>query len=93
MIPAILIQYDESRMDERLTIGSKLGYGVAGFGDSALYGVFVSFYLYFLTDVAHLVPVVAGTLIMIGIAWDAITDPMVGIVSDNSVCRFGRRRP
>ena len=26
-------------------MGAKLGYGVAGFGDSALYGVFVSFYL------------------------------------------------
>jgi GPH family glycoside/pentoside/hexuronide:cation symporter len=81
------------RHAERLTIGSKLGYGVAGFGDSALYGVFVSFYLYFLTDVAHIVPVVAGTLITIGIAWDAITDPLIGVISDNSTYKFGRRRP
>ncbi len=77
----------------RLSRLTKLGYGAAGLGDSALYGVFVSFYLYFLTDVALLAPAVAGGLIAIGTLWDAVTDPIVGDVSDHWRSRFGRRRP
>jgi GPH family glycoside/pentoside/hexuronide:cation symporter len=71
----------------------KLGYGAAGFGDSALYGVYVSFYLFFLTDVALVPAALAGALMTLGVVWDAFTDPLVGMISDNSTSRFGRRRP
>ena len=35
----------------------------------------------------------SDTLITIGAAWDAVTDPLVGGLSDHSRSRFGRRRP
>lgn len=38
-------------------------------------------------------PVVLGTLLMILRGWDAITDPIVGNLSDNVRTRWGRRRP
>lgn len=71
----------------------KIGYGSAGLGDSALYGVFATFFLFFLTDVAGVPPAIAGGLITVGTLWDAVTDPLVGYLSDSSTSAYGRRRP
>lgn len=38
-------------------------------------------------------PVVLGGILMILRAWDAITDPLMGNISDNARTRWGRRRP
>ena len=35
----------------------------------------------------------AGLIMTIGTLWDAVTDPLVGIISDNRDPRKGRRRP
>jgi len=50
-------------------------------------------YMVFLTEVIGIDPAIAGAIIMISKLWDAITDPLVGIISDNTRSRFGRRRP
>lgn len=53
----------------------------------------VLFYqLYFLTDVAGLRPGYAAWAIAAGRLWDAINDPLFGILSDRIKSRFGRRR-
>lgn len=51
------------------------------------------YFLYFLTDVVGMSPALAGTIFMIGRSWDAITDPAVGLLSDRTRTRWGRRRP
>lgn len=38
-------------------------------------------------------PTSVGIVLMIRGLWDAITDPVMGYISDNSKNRFGRRRP
>jgi GPH family glycoside/pentoside/hexuronide:cation symporter len=38
-------------------------------------------------------PAVIGTVLMLMRLWDAITDPIMGYVSDNSKSKFGRRKP
>lgn len=38
-------------------------------------------------------PVVLGGILMAFRAWDAITDPLMGNISDNTRTRWGRRRP
>ncbi|MBW2368042.1 MAG: MFS transporter [Deltaproteobacteria bacterium] len=50
-------------------------------------------FLYFLTDVVGLEPGFAGTVLMIGGILDAFTDPLLGILSDRTHTRWGRRRP
>lgn len=35
----------------------------------------------------------AGSIIMIAKIWDAVTDPVMGIISDNTRTKWGRRRP
>lgn len=67
-----------------------------GSGESiAVVGITVIglYFLYFLTDIVGLSPALAGAIFMIGRMFDAITDPIVGIISDRTNTRFGRRRP
>ncbi|HDP81265.1 MAG TPA: MFS transporter [Spirochaetes bacterium] len=49
-------------------------------------------FIYFLTDVVGLSPSLAGLVVLIGKGWDAVSDPIMGYISDNMKTRFGRRR-
>ena len=48
---------------------------------------------YIFTDVVGLSASFAGMILTIGTFWDAITDPLIGIISDNRDPQKGRRRP
>lgn len=61
-----------------------------GGGGQALIGVL---YFFFLTDVIGLLPILAGAVTIISEIWDAISDPLMGVISDNTKSRMGRRRP
>jgi glycoside/pentoside/hexuronide:cation symporter, GPH family len=67
------------------------------FGAGDLAGCFSNtiigfFYLFYLTDVVALRPAYAGAAILLGRVWDAVTDPIIGMISDRTQSRFGRRR-
>lgn len=71
---------------------NRIAYGVGdiyGGGAFFLVGTFMMFYL---INVVHLSPVLAGLAVGIGKAWDAIFDPLMGYISDRTTSRFGRRR-
>ena len=56
--------------------------------------VIISFYyLIFLTDVVGLRPSLAGLVVLISRIWDAISDPLMGVITDNTRSRMGRRKP
>lgn len=77
----------------KLSIKEKLGYSV---GDTASHFVWdlVGFWLLiFYTDIYGLTPAVAGLIIFVGSIWDAIMDPVVGIISDRTNTRWGKFRP
>lgn len=63
---------------------------VFGGGAQAMIAVL---YLIFLTDVIGLNPAIAATAILISKIWDAVSDPLMGIASDNTRTKMGRRRP
>jgi len=50
-------------------------------------------YLIFLTNVVGINPAWAGVVIMISKIWDAISDPLMGVISDNTRSKHGRRKP
>jgi GPH family glycoside/pentoside/hexuronide:cation symporter len=83
-----------SPRQERLSWRAKAAYAIGDLGNSVGPGTVIPFwYLYFLTDIAKLDPALAGLSLLIGKLWDAVNDPLVGILSDRTRTRWGRRRP
>jgi GPH family glycoside/pentoside/hexuronide:cation symporter len=78
---------------EKLSLGTKLAYGAGDLGPAITANLGVFFGLYFFTNVAGLSAGLAGSVLMIGKIWDAINDPMVGVLSDRTQSRWGRRLP
>lgn len=66
-----------------------------GCGDMFAGGAFLLIgllFLNYLTDVVLLSPALAGSIFLIGKIWDAISDPLMGVLSDRTKSKFGRRR-
>ncbi len=76
-----------------LSLKVKLGYGVCDLGGNLFFTVIAFLFLNYLTDTVGIAAGLAGTIIMIGKIWDAVSDPMVGYLSDKTKTRWGRRRP
>jgi GPH family glycoside/pentoside/hexuronide:cation symporter len=55
--------------------------------------MFRGFYLFFYVDVLGLAVTLAAIVNVIYAIWDALNDPLVGYLSDNTRTRWGRRRP
>ena len=62
-----------------------------GGGGQALIGVIYP--LFFLMEVVGLSSYLAGLVVLISECWDAISDPIMGIICDNTRTKMGRRRP
>ena len=71
----------------------KLLYGSGDLGISSIGMMRSIFYAIYLTDVVGLEPRLASFGALVGIVWDAVNDPIVGILSDRLHTRWGRRRP
>jgi GPH family glycoside/pentoside/hexuronide:cation symporter len=80
-------------MDQKLSLGVKVRYGMADMGFALITSVMQFFLLFYYTDVAGINPALAGAALMVGkLTWDAVNDPLFGYWSDRTRSRFGRRR-
>jgi GPH family glycoside/pentoside/hexuronide:cation symporter len=77
---------------DKLPLRTKLLFSTGDLSTSIPLAILMFFQLYFLTDVAGLPPALAGWAVGIGRIWDAINDPIFGVVSDRIRSRWGRRR-
>jgi GPH family glycoside/pentoside/hexuronide:cation symporter len=76
-----------------LSVKQKLGFGIFDLGGNMLFTVMGFWCLNYLTDTVSLNAALAGTALLISKFWDAITDPIMGYISDRTRSRWGRRRP
>jgi oligogalacturonide transporter len=79
-------------MEKKLTMKTKLMYGMGDIYGGGAFLIISLLFINFLTDVEHLAPALAGSIFLIGKVWDAISDPIMGMLSDRTVSKFGRRR-
>ncbi len=78
----------------KLTFAEKLAYGAGDLGPAMTANLLVFYQLFFFTDVAGIPAGLAGSVLMIGKVWDAINDPIVGVLSDRTQSKkWGRRYP
>ena len=76
-----------------MTLRTRLGYGAGDLGGNLFFTV-VSFHLLiFFTDTVGLSPALTGLAFTAARLWDAVTDPLMGALSDRTRTRWGRRRP
>ncbi len=75
-----------------LRLRNKIGYGLGDMGVSISYFAVGFYFMYFLTDVVMMDPFLAGLAIFIGKLWDGMNDPIMGIISDRTRSRFGKKR-
>jgi GPH family glycoside/pentoside/hexuronide:cation symporter len=83
----------EHIIDTATTKRIRWGFGIGDLGGNLFFTTIGFYLLYYLTDIVELSAALAGTVLMIGKIWDAVTDPITGYVSDRTRSRWGRRRP
>jgi oligogalacturonide transporter len=80
-------------MDKKIsTLKMKLCYGAGDIYGGGAFLIFSLLYMNFLVLVEGLPVVATSVIVFIGKIWDAVTDPMMGRISDKTRSRFGRRR-
>jgi len=84
--------HHETAPQDRLSMGAKFSYGLGGIVNNLLGGA-IGFMSIVLNVGLGINPALVGTLQAIPRFTDALTDPIMGYVSDKTRSRFGRRRP
>lgn len=79
-------------MKNRKELLSRLAYASGDIYGGGAFIILGLLFLVYLTNVEGFSGTSAGIIIFIGKAWDAITDPFMGQLSDRTRSRFGRRR-
>lgn len=74
-------------------LGTRIGFGVGDFGFLVVWQGTTLFLMYFYTDVMGIDPVLAGTIYLAAMVWDAVTDPVVAAMAERTRTRWGRYRP
>jgi GPH family glycoside/pentoside/hexuronide:cation symporter len=77
---------------DRLPGFTTVGYAFAETGINLVETVLRIYLLIYYTDVVGLHAGLAGLAVGIGLVWDAVTDPIMGAISDRTRDRFGGRR-
>lgn len=77
----------------KLSTFTKFIYGLGDWGTAAATTARSLVWLFFLTEIVDLPIAIAGIVVLIGRIWDAVNDPLTGMLSDRMQSRFGRRRP
>ena len=79
--------------EQRLSVGTKAIFGMGDYLNTVTYGMIAAFLMAFLTDTI-MIPMAAVTAIMsLSKLWDAVNDPIIGVIIDKSRSRWGVYRP
>jgi Na+/melibiose symporter-like transporter len=78
----------------QVSVGTKIAFGLGGAGESTQFVAFNTFSLIYFNQVLGLSGTLSGLVTTIALAFDAVSDPLVGSISDRWRSKhLGRRHP
>lgn len=77
----------------RAPLSRKIGYGLGDMSSSMFWKIFSYFLPFFYANVYGLTLIDAGYLMLVTRIWDAVSDPMMGVICDRTRTRWGKYRP
>jgi GPH family glycoside/pentoside/hexuronide:cation symporter len=80
-------------LDERVTFGQKFSFGIAGSGVGLLSGIINGPLSVFYTFKMGLEPHRVAIVMLVFAIWNALNDPIFGILEDKTITKIGRRIP
>ena len=80
-------------INEKLSFREKAGFGCGDFASNLFFMVFTMYGLYFYTDVFGISAAIVGSIFLVARIWDAVNDPIMGLIADRTRSRWGRFRP
>ena len=78
---------------DTVPLSLRAGWGVGALGVALLFNTYSTLLLFYLTNIAGVAAGTAAVLLAIAKGYDWLTDLPMGILSDRTKSRFGRRRP
>ena len=75
------------------SLREKIGYGFGDMSSSMFWKIFSAYLPFFYSNIFGLSLTTAGVLMLVTRIWDAISDPMMGIIADRTNTRWGKYRP
>jgi oligogalacturonide transporter len=78
--------------DRKLRTRNCVAYGLGDLYGGGAFLLVSTFTMYYLVAVVGMNPLLAGLIPGLGKIWDAVSDPLMGYLSDRTSSRFGRRR-
>ena len=70
----------------------KYCFGIGAIGKDAICNLVGAFLMVYFTDTLYLAPAFVGILFFVARIWDAINDPMMGMIVDNTHTKYGKFR-
>ncbi len=86
-------EHHETLEKDRVSTGGKVAYGMGAVAENAMQNAVTNMANPFFNVALNVAPSLLGIAVMLFRLWDAITDPIMGWISDRTRSRFGRRRP
>jgi len=77
----------------KLSVKEKIGYGLGDTASNFYWQMFMSFILFFYTDVFGISAAAAGTMLLVTRIWDTGIDPIMGVIADRTDTKWGKFRP
>ncbi len=71
---------------------SRMMYGMAEFYGGGAFVIINTFFTVFLTKALGMPAALAGTIPLVGKVWDAVTDPIMGNITDRTKSKLGAKR-
>lgn len=80
-------------VNNKLPFKEKIFYGFGDLASVLYWQTFMLYFTYFYTDVFLIPAQIAATMFLLSRVWDAVNDPMMGMIADRTKTRWGHFRP